>query len=106
VEPRKAGNGLLLRVRGQVDMSTSPRLRGALKRAVEDAVTPVVVSLAGVTYMDSSGVATLVECLRGVGRYGGALVLCHLNEALRNVFAMSRLETVFDIRDTEEDALS
>ena len=73
-----------------------PQESEALKQAISDRRNPLVVDLAGVRYMDSSGVATLVECLRGVKTYGGALRLCGLNETLRGVFQMSRLETVFD----------
>lgn len=56
--------------------------------------------------MDSSGLGTLVEALRWSRRNGGQLKLVGLAESVRSVFEISRLETVFEIYDTEAEALS
>jgi anti-sigma B factor antagonist len=106
IENRTVEQGAVIAVRGQVDMSTSPALRRALQERVATQAALLVVNLTEVGYIDSSGVATLVETLKETSRYGGRLRLCGMNDTLRGVFEMSRLESIFDIRDTEEQALA
>jgi anti-sigma B factor antagonist len=97
--------GVLLAVEGQVDMHTSPELRGKLREALERKATPVVVDLTKVGFIDSSGLATLIEALQAVGKYGGKLRLFGLAPAVRNLFKLSNLISIFDIRETREDAV-
>ena len=97
--------GTLLAVEGQVDMHTSPELRGKLRECLERKTTPVVVDLSKVVFIDSSGLATLIEALQAVGRYGGRLRLCGLSPAVKNLFKLSNLISIFDIRDSRDEAV-
>jgi anti-sigma B factor antagonist len=97
--------GVLLAVEGQVDMHTSPELRGKLREALERKSAPIVVDLTKVGFIDSSGLATLIEALQAVGKYGGKLRLFGLAPAVRNLFKLSNLISIFDIRETREDAV-
>jgi len=97
--------GVLFLVDGQVDMHTSPELRRHLRKALEAKNSPVVVDLSSVSFIDSSGLATLIEALQGVGRYGGKLRLVGLAPAVKNLFRLSNLTSIFDIRDGREEAL-
>ena len=56
-------------------------------------------------YIDSSGVATLVEALQIVNRYGGRLVLVGMTARVRGVFEIARLDTVFALASSVEEAL-
>jgi anti-sigma B factor antagonist len=96
--------GMLLVVDGQVDMHTSPELRGKLRECLEKKANPIVVDLAKVGFIDSSGLATMIEALQAVGKYGGKLRLCGLAPAVKNLFKLSNLISIFDIRDTREEA--
>ena len=96
--------GVLLVVEGQVDMHTSPELRSKLRESLERKANPIVADLTKVGFIDSSGLATLIEALQAVGRYGGRLRLCGLQPAVRNLFKLSNLISIFDIRETREDA--
>ena len=97
--------GTLLAVEGQVDMHTSPELRTKLREVLEKKTSPVVVDLTKVGFIDSSGLATLIEALQAVGKYGGRLRLCGLTPAVKNLFKLSNLISIFDIRETREDAV-
>ena len=97
--------GTLLAVEGQVDMHTSPELRTKLRETLEKKSSPVVVDLTKVGFIDSSGLATLIEALQAVGKYGGKLRLCGLSPAVKNLFKLSNLISIFDIRETREDAV-
>ena len=97
--------GTLLAVEGQVDMHTSPELRTKLRETLERKSSPIVVDLTKVLFIDSSGLATLIEALQAVGKYGGRLRLCGLSPAVKNLFKLSNLISIFDIRDTREEAV-
>jgi anti-sigma B factor antagonist len=66
----------------------------------------LVVNMAQVEFMDSSGLGTLVEALRWSRRNDGQLKLAGLSQAVRNIFEISRLDSVFQVYDTEAEALS
>jgi anti-sigma B factor antagonist len=99
------GTAAVFTVCGQVDMHTSPELRGSLRKALEGKATPLVVDLAQVSFIDSSGLATLIEALQAVGRYGGKLRLCGLAPDVRKLFDLAQLSTIFDLRPDRPSSL-
>lgn len=105
VERQVHGPAVLVVVEGQVDMHTSPELRRHLRSALDARANPLVADLSAVGFIDSSGLATLIEALQGVGRYGGRLRLVGLTPAVRNLFHLSSLTSIFDIRETRDEAL-
>ena len=90
-------------VRGEVDLSTSPELRSAILKACKLTDT-LGVDLSGVQYMDSSGVATLVEGLKSCSAEKKIFVLVQPSESVMKVLRLSRLDALFDIRDSLGDA--
>ena len=68
--------------------------------------TNAIDDLAEVGFIDSSGLATLIEALQAVGKYGGKLRLCGLAPDVRKLFDLAQLSTIFDLRDTREDAVA
>ena len=88
-------------VTGDVDMRSSPELREVLLDLVRREVARIVVNLEGVPYIDSSGLATLVECMQGTGRYKGRLQLVGVNADIRPIFELARLDKVFEIKRLE-----
>lgn len=90
---------LRLRVSGDVTIHTSPRLREQLKPMLGASVDEIHVALDGVDFMDSSGIATLVEGLQWARLTGGRFVLSGLRENVRDVFELSKLDTLFDIEN-------
>jgi anti-sigma B factor antagonist len=96
----------IVRPEGDIDLSTSPDLRSTLQQAHEQAESRLIIDLSSVAYMDSSGVATLVECLQLSRRSGTNLLLCQLHERVLSVFQIARLDGVFDIVGSLDDALN
>lgn len=88
----------VLTVRGEVDLYTSPDLRTAIMSAVPGAPDGIELDLAGVAYMDSSGVATLVEGFRRSREDGKRFVLAQPSSAVMKVLELTRLDTIFEIR--------
>jgi anti-sigma B factor antagonist len=102
----EVGEVLVLTVEGSVDIASSPELRGELRVAVEAKRPRIVVDLTGVKFVDSSGLATLIEALQGTTKYDGALRLCGLSKTVMGVFQLANLQNIFAICDSREDALS
>lgn len=100
VKKLESDNRAEVQVAGEVDMRSSPELRAVLVELVKSKTPQVIVNLQGVTYIDSSGLATLVECLQGTSRYKGSLLLVGVNESIYPVFELARLDRVFEIRRT------
>ncbi len=84
-------------VSGDVDLSTSRELQAQLRSAVAGPAGKLIVDLGGVPYMDSSGVATLVETMQLSRERGKRLVLSSMSERVRSIFEIARLDTVFTI---------
>ena len=103
---RTIQSGAVIDVQGEVDMSTSPELRKVLVGLVEKKTPRILVNLGEVEYIDSSGLATIVECLQGVTRYGGRLRLFGISDGIIDVFRLARLDAIFDIRPDEAAALA
>ncbi len=89
-----------------VDLSRSPELRNALRSAQDRSPGMLVVDLTDVGYMDSSGLATLVEAMRTAKSTGAPLVLAGMHAKVRAIFEIARLDQFFTIVDTVDDALA
>ena len=101
----RAGNRVAIRTGGDVDLYSSPKLREAIVESIADKLSPIVVTLADVTYIDSSGIATLVEGFQLSKEYDGKFRLAGISERVAEVLRLARLDQVFDIRETEAEAL-
>ena len=99
-------DSVVLSPTGDVDMSRSPALREAITRARSDSPARLIVNLADVAYMDSSGLATLVEAMKLVRGTDTQLVLCAMNDRVRAIFEIARLDQYFVIREDLDAALA
>jgi len=88
---------------GEVNLSTSPELK---KQFEKSAPKKLVVDLQKVQYIDSSGLATLVEILKKTRAQGGQLGLAGLSDKVRSLFEITKLDKLFVITKSREDALS
>jgi len=103
IQVEQRGEGCLrLRVSGEVNIHTSPQLRDRLKPLLNAQTRELHVDLSGVDFMDSAGIATLVEGLQWSRASGGRFVLSGLTDSVRDVFALAKLDTVFDIQDAPQ----
>jgi anti-sigma B factor antagonist len=94
-------------VSGDIDLANSPQLRKAVLRELRELRMPrVVLNLKGVRYIDSSGVASLVEGLRASRDVGSRFVLFGLNTTTRDVLQLSKLIKIFEVYDNEEQAIA
>ena len=97
IEVEHAGKQATLSIQGDVTIQTSPELRNELKPLFTSDLDCIHVKLDGVEFMDSSGIATLVEGLQWSKASGGRFVLSGLTETVRDVFELAKLDTIFEI---------
>ena len=95
----------IVRPKGDVDLQRSPILRDQLKSVSEKKPGRLIVDLSDVSYMDSSGVATLVEAMQLARRGKYPLVLCSLQDRVKSIFEIARLDTVFQIAPDLDSAM-
>jgi anti-sigma B factor antagonist len=95
----------VVEVQGDIDLRSSPALQEKLGNILNEDPDRVVVNLADVPYMDSSGVASLVKVLSRVKKQSVPLVLVEMSERVRSIFEITHLDTVFDIRADEQEAM-
>ena len=106
VSTRLSGSTTIIDVTGDIDLANSPQARKAVLGAIRDSsVKRVIVNLKAVRYIDSSGVASLVEALKISRDLGKRLGLVGLSTAAREVLELSRLITIFEVHETEQQAL-
>jgi len=96
----------VLPLEGEIDLHVSPRVAASLGAMIEQKPPRVVVDLTAVTYIDSSGLAVLIEGMQNVEGYGGKFILTGLQENVRPIFEIARLDQVFIIFPNVDEALS
>ena len=107
ISARHTDNTTIFDVSGDIDLANSPEVRKALLREVREKRTPrVVMNLSKVRYIDSSGVASLVEGLKASRDNNSRFILFGLSPSAREVLQLSRLLKIFEVYDDEDQALS
>lgn len=94
----------IVRLIGEIDLETSPLARKILLDTVEKS-EKFLIDMKSVTYIDSSGIATLVEAFQRAKKKGGQVTFVCLNPAVIRVLALARLDTVFTIHTDVESAI-
>jgi anti-sigma B factor antagonist len=100
---KKQGASIVV-LKGDVDLESSPAAREVLLKSV-DGAGKVLVDLSSVTYIDSSGVASLVEALQAAKRNGGRFALVAASDPTRRVLELARLDKVFTMYTTVDEGM-
>ena len=100
------GRLVVAKIAGEINLHNSPAMRADLLKIAEDQKPKVMVlNLAGVPYMDSSAIAVLVEVLKAVRGGGGKVYLTDLHQRVDGLLHIARLDSIFEIRGGEDEAL-
>jgi anti-sigma B factor antagonist len=91
---------------GEIDLHRSQEVKEALAAPIQRKTSRILLDLSSVSYIDSSGLAVLIEALQRVLGYGGKFGLFGLQESVRNIFGIARLDQVFQIYPDESAALA
>jgi anti-sigma B factor antagonist len=96
----------VLDVIGEIDIYTTPQFKEAVSAAIDEGKPGIVINMTQVTYMDSSGFGTLLSATKRLRPVDGGLYLAGCNEAISRMLQITRLNTIFGIYATEEDAVA
>ena len=104
---RKDPKGVVvIGVDGQLIVGNRHELKQKVVDAIEVGERKVLIDFTNTGYIDSSGLGALVSISKKVREQGGELKLSGLNEDLRSLFELTKLDTLFAIAETPEQALS
>ncbi len=103
---RRNGSVTVIQLTGELDAYTSARFREVMVDAIEDGGANLIVSMANVEYIDSSGLGALVGGLKRSSERNGKIVIVCAQPQVRKVFEITGLEKVFPLFESEEQALS
>jgi len=96
----------VLPLEGEIDLHVSPRISASLGAMIEQKPQRIVVDLSKVSYIDSSGLAVLIEGMQNVEAYGGKFILAGIQENVKPIFEIARLDQVFIIFPHVDAALA
>ena len=106
IQERESGDVTILDMNGKVTIGEgSVALRSAIRGLLEKGRKKILLNLAGVGYIDSSGIGELVASFTAINKEGGQLKLLNLTQKLQDLLAITKLLTVFDVYEAEAEAL-
>lgn len=107
ISERQAGDVTILDMDGKITIGEgSVALRTAIRRLLEEGKKKILLNLAKVNYIDSSGIGELVSSYTAIGKESGQLKLLNLTQKLEDLLTITKLLTVFDVYDSEDEALA
>jgi anti-sigma B factor antagonist len=103
---RQIGTVTILDLSGRITIDEdAARLKDKINSLIQQERTSVIVNLAGVSYIDSGGLGQLVACHSSLARTTGGLRLLHVNQRNHDLLSITRLVTIFQTFDSEEEAV-
>ena len=82
---------------GEININSSPDIKKSIDKLIAKKAPKIIVNLSKVSYVDSSGLATLVEILKNMRVYGGRLRLTNMAPKIKSLFEITKLEKLFEI---------
>src|ERR1700745_3486162 len=104
IMPRQSSSNVVA-PKGEIDLHVSPTVTATLNEVIDKKPERLVVDLSEVSYIDSAGLAALSQAMQKVEGYGGKFMLSGLQETVRSIFEISRLDQVFQIFPDADAAL-
>jgi len=106
IAERTAGNVTVLDLSGQITFTQGDQLfKDKIHSLVNQGHKKILVNMANVTHVDSAGLGELVGAYTTVTKAGGSMKLVNLTKRLTDLLSITKLLTVFDTFDSEQDAL-
>lgn len=102
----RKGEIVFVELAGDIDMHRSMDLRESLLEVMGQKPPVTLIDMTQVSFMDSSGLATLVEALQLAHRFEGQLKLVGVQKRVRSIFEISRLDSIFPMYESQGEALA
>ena len=106
-EIRDLGDVRIIKLSGQITIGAGDvKIRELIDQALADGKKYILLDLAGVSTIDSSGIGEMVACYTTVTKQGGQLKLLRLSPKINDILQVTQLITVFDVFDDEAEAVA
>ena len=106
IDERTVGSVKVLDVKGQITFTQGDMLlKDKINSVINQGHKQILVNLAGVSYIDSAGLGEMVGAYTTVTRAGGRMKLVNLTKKLHDLLSITKLLTVFETFETEQDAV-
>ncbi|MBF0569173.1 MAG: STAS domain-containing protein [Candidatus Omnitrophica bacterium] len=105
IKIEKINDVALVILAGELNMDNSNTLREAFKKILKEMTAKVLVDFEKVSFIDSSGIATLIEMFQNLQKIKGRLCLCRVNKKIVGVFEITKVHKLFTMCESREDAL-
>ncbi|RKG73835.1 STAS domain-containing protein [Corallococcus terminator] len=107
VKSRQSGNATILDLSGKITINEGAHvLRHTVRSTLEEGKKNLVLHLADITYVDSSGLGELISSYTTTTNQGGKLCLLNPSQKIMDLLMITKLITVFQVYDTEQEAVS
>lgn len=104
IEAKSDSGCFILKVRGELDISTAPRLEEEVMKLFNSCGPYCIIDLSETNYLDSSAFHVLIKCHRQALKQGGKMALAGLQPSVERIFKIAKLMELFSIFDTVEEA--
>ncbi|MBU1147767.1 MAG: STAS domain-containing protein [Candidatus Omnitrophica bacterium] len=105
IKEEKSNDVVICVPEGEINISNSPELRKAFDALIKRNEKKVLVDFSGVPYIDSSGLATMVEMFQRLKKIGGRLRFNSMKSKVKSVFELTKLHRLFEIFEDRSSAL-
>ena len=105
VKQKVKNDCLVCNIVGEVNIDNVAELKKVFYKIIEDKSRKVVLNLKGLEYIDSSGMACFIEFFKGLKDIQGTMFLCSITPKIMSIFAITKLDKVFKVYDSEDEAL-
>jgi anti-sigma B factor antagonist len=99
-------NSTIFPLEGEIDLHISPTISHWLQQIIIRKPARLLIDLSKVSYVDSSGIAVLIDAMQKVQKYGGAFGVVGMQDSVRSIFEIAKLDQVFRIFPTVEEAVA
>ena len=105
IQVEKNNDIAIVAMDGEINYDNSVQLRNAFLKITKEGINKVIVDFEKVTFIDSAGLATLIEMLQGLRKTKGKLLLCNVNKHTRGIFEITKIHKLITIYDNRDMAI-
>ncbi|MFA5060574.1 MAG: STAS domain-containing protein [Candidatus Omnitrophota bacterium] len=95
---------VVVAIDGEIDLDSSPQMRKIFQELMDKGKSRIVIDFEKVSYIDSSGLATLIEMMQRLKKIQGQLSLVQMSDKIRSLFEITKLDKLFSIHRTQAEA--
>ena len=106
LETRDIDGVIILDIEGEINLNNAPNIRDLADKLIAEGKDKIIVNMESVDAIDSSGIGALVYILKKLKEADGTLKICALSAATRRIMELMKLNRVFSIHDSEDEALA